>query len=266
MPTRQAKTRRLLLVLLLAALAVVAGSVIAGWQRLVDRYLLYRLADAPAEEKERLLARLLERRCAAATPHLLRRYRERPLAAARDPLEEHRRRVKELLSLGAEAVPYLSDELEAGAAAPAVVLDVLEELGPRARAALPAISSYLESSASRGWWTVEAMEAIGAMGEAAEAAVPALLAFRRHHDRLVRWQLYWTLGRIGPRAREAVPLLLEALQREAGEPLFRAAEALERIEPGRIETRAALVACIDGDEPHAAQAAKALLEAIEKGS
>jgi HEAT repeat protein len=78
--------------------------------------------------------------------------------------------------------------------------------------------------------------------------------------------LYDTLEQIGPGARHAVPLLLDALTFERGEFCVSAARALERIEPGRPEVVPVLVASLGDENLYAREYAADLLAEIGPGA
>ncbi len=71
--------------------------------------------------------------------------------------------------------------------------------------------------------------------------MPVLLTFQRDQDETLRWALYEAVRQIGPGARAAIPLLVDAVEFENDERLVRAARALLRIEPGRPEILPALL-------------------------
>jgi HEAT repeat protein len=124
------------------------------------------------------------------------------------------------------------------------VLEALGDIGPNAKAAVPAIRSALQArdgfvraSACVAFWkitgqvspAVEPMiellvtghesdkrwsaEGLGRMGPAAEAAIPALIGALKDTDSGVRWDAAVALGCIGPKAWEAIPALIELLNK-----------------------------------------------------
>ncbi len=211
---------------------------------LVDQYYLGRLETAPPEERWNSIKILLERKCPAVTPHLLKFYKDHPFEGSLGMTMgylatfEHR-----LVSLGPDAVPYLAAAIDHEDAQHDMIFCVLSKFGPRSLGALPALVRYLQGTGG----SVGAIDAIGAIGEDAHSAVPALLAFKRYQNDRIRGSLYGSLGQIGPRARAAIPLLLDALDFESGGLLFDAAWAIERIEPGRPEVVPALIACLKAE-------------------
>ncbi len=127
------------------------------------------------------------------------------------------------------------------------VLEALGDIGPDARAALPAIRTFLaarngfaRASAAVAFWkisgeagaAVEAMvellengdwyakrqsaTGLGRMGPAADAGVPALCKALTDADAGVRRDAAIALGGIGPKARSAVPRLVELATKEDG--------------------------------------------------
>jgi HEAT repeat protein len=127
------------------------------------------------------------------------------------------------------------------------VLEALGDIGPDARAAVPAIRTFLgagngfvRASAAVAFWkisgqagpAVDAMvellekgnwyskrwsaEGLGRMGPAAEAGVPALVKALTDADSGVRRDAAVALGGIGPKARSAVPRMVELAKKEDG--------------------------------------------------
>jgi len=89
----------------------------------------------------------------------------------------------------------------------------LARIGPRAKAAVPALIGALNDSADEAL-RAEAALALGEIGPAAKAAVPALVALLKTPDGVDteatiarRSSAAWALARLGPPAREAVPAL-----------------------------------------------------------
>jgi HEAT repeat protein len=75
-----------------------------------------------------------------------------------------------------------------------------------------------------------------------------------------RWKAARTLGRIGPPAAAAVPLLVDALGDRNEYVRAHAARALGRIAPAAPESRAALRRAADDPEESVRQEARAALE------
>jgi HEAT repeat protein len=127
----------------------------------------------------------------------------------------------------------------------------LAQIGPRARASVPALAEALTDEHPRV--REEAARALGKVGvdaraaafrlvaalkdrdpavraAAAEAAVQPLIGVLQQGDLDKRLAAARILGDIGPTAKAAVPVLLEALNDR--QVRFAAAEALKRIDPG----------------------------------
>ena len=107
-------------------------------------------------------------------------------------------------------------------------LIALTELGPEARAALPAVLRILREETEPATRKVAA-EALGAFGPAAAAAVPDLVAALADKNEYTREQVVRALGAIGPKARAAVPALQPFLHDEDEELREAAEEAVARI-------------------------------------
>ncbi len=138
----------------------------------------------------------------------------------------------------------------------------LEELGPAAKEAIPALEQTLKSEQDLGiciaaasalaaigpegvpaltsaltlavydkQWSI--LQALGKLGPAAKSAVPALMKLLRTevpHDFLgVRREAASSLGKIGPEAGAAIPALIEALKDKDWTVRSQAAEALGEI-------------------------------------
>src|SRR5207244_761578 len=84
------------------------------------------------------------------------------------------------------------------------VLEVLRELGPEARAAVPRLIRLLESPDEkvRGW----AIGTLERIGEAARPAIPALVRRALDEQETRRIQAMMALHSLRPTAREAAPL------------------------------------------------------------
>jgi hypothetical protein len=74
----------------------------------------------------------------------------------------------------------------------------------------------------------KAIRSLGAYGARGRDAVTDLLPFLSHERRTLRRAAVWTLGRIGPEAKEAVPDLTKALE-DSGEIRRAARWALDQI-------------------------------------
>jgi HEAT repeat protein len=127
-------------------------------------------------------------------------------------------------------VPVLVDVLRHGSAAGRFlpyqqqreVYEVLGQMGPEARAAVPALTALLrrwleecedaEWAATLGWRSGHwAAEALGRMGPAASTALPALRRARNSKDHHVRCVAALAAWRLDKQAGEALPVLVAAL-------------------------------------------------------
>jgi HEAT repeat protein/Flp pilus assembly protein protease CpaA len=131
----------------------------------------------------------------------------------------------------------------------------LQEMGPAAKAAVPALCSALEYGSER--LRRKAVEALAAIRSQADVAVPALAKVLRDPDWYVRSGAAAALGAYGAEGRAAVPELTQALKDKEGLVQVAAAFALYRIE-GRTEPAVPVLLEIleDGNErsyaPHSA--------------
>jgi HEAT repeat protein/lysophospholipase L1-like esterase len=137
-------------------------------------------------------------------------------------------RVVGALGTGARhAGPALARALDA--AEPEVrreALAALRTLGPAAES-VPALLRALHDPALR--WRVP--DVLGELGPAAREAVPALTEALADANAAVRWRAAKALGRIGPAARKAAPLLATLTRDPQGNVRAAAVTALVRVEP-----------------------------------
>lgn len=75
----------------------------------------------------------------------------------------------------------------------------------------------------------EAADRLAELGPSAKAAVPALTALLGSEDLELRWRAAWALSRIGPDAAPAAPALVPAALGEGGLPASAASIALKRM-------------------------------------
>ena len=108
-----------------------------------------------------------------------------------------------------------------------------------------------------------AAEALGRVGPAARSAVPVLVAAASDARPDVRWRAIWALGRIGPAAAPAVPLLRAALADP--DVRWRAADALGAIGPRAVEARPDLEALLADPSSNVRWRAASALGAIGAG-
>ncbi len=102
-----------------------------------------------------------------------------------------------------------------------LVLRMLEELGPAAKDAIPALADMLENDSK---YCEKAAEVLAAIGE---DATPSLIkSVRFAEDSAVRCVAIEALGAIKTTAKDAVPVLIERLRDEEAVVRMRAARAL----------------------------------------
>ena len=131
-------------------------------------------------------------------------------------------------------------------------------IGPRASVAVPALIAELQHGSSRA---SDALVRIGA------ASVPALIEFIRTQNEPYASGLQLaieTVGKIGPGAKDAVPVLIAKLDSENTQVSYRAAEALGNIGPAAHAAVPALRSKASGKESLLRSGAVAALENIEK--
>lgn len=136
--------------------------------------------------------------------------------AARTERSENLTRIVDALS---QAVR--SEEHSAKVAA----ADALSALGPAAMAATPALIDQIDHMQP---WVREA--AMGALASFGKAVVPALIDTFQSNPSL-RIRIAFMLGAMGPDAKEAIPVLAEALEQESPANQARLAGILGQIDP-----------------------------------
>jgi HEAT repeat protein len=148
-----------------------------------------------------------------------------------------------------EAVPALAGTLEDKTSSVALAAALaLPRIDPtRARDALPHLTDSLDHAA--------AADALADMGPDARAAVPALLAALKHREGAVRSAAVHALACIGS---AAVPALIDALKGPDRDTASRAADALGSILPPPKEAIPALREALPMDRANAAAYARAL--------
>ena len=133
-----------------------------------------------------------------------------------------------------------------------LVLRMLEELGPAAKDAIPALADMLENDSAH---REKVAEVLAAIGEDATASLMKTVRFAKDND--VRRVAIETLGAIGTTATDALPILIERLRDEEDVVRMRAAQALGAI--GAKEAVPALIETLrDEDIDVRALAAEAL--------
>jgi HEAT repeat protein len=88
----------------------------------------------------------------------------------------------------------------------AEILDALARAGATAKNAIPAIIGIVRGQDANG--RAKAAGALGAIGQEPTLAVPALIAaLKNEADTSAAMRMVWALGRFGPAAEEAIPVL-----------------------------------------------------------
>lgn len=135
-----------------------------------------------------------------------------------------------------DAVPVLARLLE-DLASTRMVAKSLAAIGPDAQEAIPALADVIRREQGKGSgigsdgpslnssFAGRALTAIG------ESSIPELVRLLSHEDRFVRICAARSLGDMGPKAKDAVPALKEALEDEDETVRRYVSRALEKIEP-----------------------------------
>jgi HEAT repeat protein len=137
----------------------------------------------------------------------------------------------------------------------------LEELGPAAKEAIPALEQTLKSEQDLGI-CITAASALAAIGPEAVPVLVSALAVAVYDK---QWAILHGLGKLGPAARQAVPVLMKILQKEVLHDFLEvrseAAESLGKIGPGAGPAVPALIEALrDKDWVVRSHAAEALGE------
>jgi HEAT repeat protein len=197
----------------------------------------------------------------AALPALAAALRDRGRPAAQDVA------VDVLSRVGPEAVPVLGEALLDPQCGPRrQVAEYLGDMGPAARAAVPALARTLQGEDPWLRYTAAAALLRIDLEVGAAVAVPVLAGLLdREKGGQVRWKAVALLARVGARARVAVPDLTAALQDEAPSMRRSAAGALGNIGPAAGAAAPALTALLgDEDRGVGVEAARALWR-IDRG-
>jgi HEAT repeat protein len=150
-----------------------------------------------------------------------------------------------LAGIGAPAVPALIPAVKAPQSRLWAVL-VLGEIGPEAKAAVPALAEVLESSPAN--IRVEILLTLGKIGSAAEAALPQIAPQLTAEQSALRMAATFAVGRIGVKTAEVESALKANLAGK--DPLLKTLSAWA-------------IARVNSDDPQAgAQALKTLIAAL----
>jgi HEAT repeat protein len=155
-----------------------------------------------------------------------------------------------------EVIPIFAAVLENGDSGERYeAAEQLKEMGSLAALAVPALIKALTDEE----WTTRsnAAEALGEIGSKATTAVPALIRSLQHDDNfLVQANAAQALGKIGD--PKAIPILIAALKNEDDSVRFNAITAIETFGPKAKEAVPALIQTVQNDEANGWGAAKAL--------
>lgn len=128
-----------------------------------------------------------------------------------------------IVRLGEPAVPGLIEMLKSEDPQHRVTAaSTLFGMGPKARAAVPALAEALSNDPSSDM-RVSAAMALESIGPDAAPAVPALVRALKDRETVVRQRAAIALGSIGAGARDALPALADASRHDAIRPSAEAA-------------------------------------------
>jgi HEAT repeat protein len=137
-------------------------------------------------------------------------------------------------------------------------LEALAKMGPRAKAAVPAL---IEALQDEQMVRIRAIAALKNVGPEAKAAVPAIARLLQDKDATIRMQALETLQGMGAQAKAAVPALARLLQDEDATMRLQAVDALQAIGPDARPAIPALQQLLDDKDEVVRRSA---LEALEK--
>jgi HEAT repeat protein len=130
---------------------------------------------------------------------------------------------------------------------------ILGRLGPDAKDAVPALIETLKDGSGVGGWAVEALREIGPV------TIPAVLEVIKNSQKAeARASAIAVLWSFGPKAREAIPVLIKALKDENWDVRGRSAWVLGTIGPEAESAIPGIVDLLSKDEANTARAAEAL--------
>ena len=143
-------------------------------------------------------------------------------------------------------------------------INALGGIGRHAKEAVPLLLSVLQDDTYKDCRS-ETICSLGNMRDASASAVPVLVKFLSSKELRLRGCAVVALGRIGPKAKEAVPGLITVLQDRASSDLQEdAAEALRAIGPAASAAVPALQLLAKGTGVEAEAAARALRKIIAR--
>jgi HEAT repeat protein len=111
-------------------------------------------------------------------------------------------------------------------------LRILQSLGPDAEAALPSLMREYNAMVNAGeiWPDQDIIEALGAVGDRKAKYIPDFIKALRNRREATAWVGAYLLGSIGPKAKAAVPVLLEQMPAGSWRLSNAVAEALWKID------------------------------------
>lgn len=168
---------------------------------------------------------------------------------------------KRLRALGARATAVLVRQLKGPKCGHLAVLRGFVWLGASARDAVPELIGFLEDcrSSKRHELTIGTIEALGAIGPDAKDAVPLILQALNDDDKWVRVKAAEALGRIAANPKEVVPALCKAYSSIEGPWREVVVEALGKFRSRNVVAVALLIKALQDDDASMRETAAAAL-------
>ena len=164
----------------------------------------------------------------------------------------------ELGPAAADAIPYLVEYCQRNPY-DATVADALVKMGPEA---VPAV---IDSLRRPGEHQDQMIQVLGRMGPAAKDAIPVLAAIFQKDRTTLRQHAAQALGQMGSEARSALPALIQGLADNDSHIRFQTGLALLRIDPSNAEARPVLARFLPDDDALVGLEAASMLARTDPG-
>ncbi len=164
----------------------------------------------------------------------------------------------ELGPAAADAIPYLVEYCQRNPY-DATAADALVKMGPEA---VPAV---IDSLRRPGEHQDQMIQVLGRMGPAAKDAIPVLAAIFQKDRTTLRQHAAQALGQMGSEARSALPALIRGLADNDSHIRFQTGLALLRIDPSNAEARPVLARFLPDDDALVGLEAAAMLARTDPG-